>query len=104
MIGRAETRYKRSRNAFVGGPSHRSTVEDVFVGEIVRRKCLCRPDICICQTRVIRKDCLNRHSGAKFSQNHFYRNARTSNNGLAVHDLRICFNALVGMARSLVPI
>lgn len=96
MTGRAEKGYQRCRNTFVGEPAQISTVDNVFVSEIVGCKCLRCPDICISQPRVVRKDRLNRHTGAKFSQNQFYRDARAPNNRLTVHDLRIRFAALVG--------
>jgi hypothetical protein len=48
------------------------------------------------QAWMIHEDCLGRHTGAEFAQNQFYRNARTSNDRFAIHDVRVHFDAFVG--------
>src|SRR5450631_4051177 len=48
------------------------------------------------QAWMIHKDCLGQHTGAEFAQNQLYRNARTSNDRFAIHDVRVHFDAFVG--------
>ena len=54
--------YQRRRDAFVREPTHVSTVDDIFVGQIIGSECLRGTDIIECQPRVIHKDRLGRHT------------------------------------------
>ena len=55
-------------------------------------------DIVKRQARVIRKDRLRRHAGGEFAQNELQRNARSTNDRFAVHDVRAHFDAGVGQS------
>ncbi len=46
-----------------------STVNDVFVGEIISGKRLRGSNIVVREPWVVTHDCLRRHTGAKFAQN-----------------------------------
>jgi hypothetical protein len=83
------------RDAFISEPSHASTVDDFFVGEIVGGKCLRGADIVKRQPWVVHEDCFRRDTGAEFAQDKLYGNACATNDRFAVHDTRIYFDALI---------
>ena len=95
MTGGAQKPNQVGRNAFVGEPSHASTVDDFFISEIIRSKGLRGADIVKSQPWMVHEDRLGRHAGAEFTQNQLDRNARATNDGFAVHDIRIDFDAFV---------
>src|SRR5439155_5842319 len=82
-------------NAFVRKPTYRSAVNDFFVGEIVHCKRLGGQNIVMRQARMVGHDRLERHAGTQSAQDAFYRNSRTANDRLAVHDIGVSFDPFV---------
>jgi hypothetical protein len=56
--------------------SARLAVDEVFVSEVVGRKCLRRQDVIAREARVVGKDRIDRHAGAEFAQHYLNGNAR----------------------------
>jgi hypothetical protein len=79
-----------------GRLSNASAISDVFfAGEIVGGKRLRGTNIVLGQPWVVNQDRLGRHSGAEFAQNQCNRNTGAANDGSAIHDIRVYFDAFM---------
>ncbi len=83
-------------HAFVDQPTHAGlAINELFIGQIVRSESLGGANVLRRQARMVGQDLFRRHSSTELAQDSLDWHARSSDYGLAAHDLWIYFDSLV---------
>jgi hypothetical protein len=99
MTRASEPAYQARIDTFIGEPAHLHAflaVDQFFVGQVIRSKCLGRANIITGQPRVVGENGLGAHPSSQLSKDKLDRNASAADHRLPAHNLGVHLDAFVG--------